>query len=278
VNQLLYLDGKIEIDVSQSVLMIELGNHHIFYGIMNMADKQLVKAGFYTGSNQQDDEALLNQVFEKHSELQDSFFQVIASFSVPRQLLIPEKFYQEHSTTILLDFFHGQQAEGKLISEKVEGHEFANVYFAPQYGYDWINRHFSNSKFFHTYNTGIRNIDFDDEAVAQLVVDFKPYHITVYVIKYKQLQLAQMFPYESPEDVVYYLAKICFQFGIQQNEVLIKVEGLVDAESPAYKHLEKYFYNIKFGTLPGTVRLHEIFNEHPPHFFSSLYKIAACVS
>lgn len=275
---MLNIDGKTNGVASQSVLMMEIGSHHIFYGILNKADQQLVKAAFYTGSHQQDEEVLLQQVVDKHTDLQDNYFQVICSFSIPRQLLVPEKFYQDQSAQTLLDLLHGAPSDGKLIIEKVDGYDFHNIYQVPLYAYDWVQRQYSNAKFFHTYTTGVRSLNLDDEAASQVVIDFKPYHFTVYVIKLKQLQLVQMFPYEAPADVVFYLAKICFQFGLRQDEVKVKVEGLVDAASPAYQHLEKYFHHVSFASGPEHIRMHEHFNAHPPHYYSSLYKMALCVS
>lgn len=277
MNQLLNILPNAGTDAAQSVLLMEAGPQHVFFGVMSMGAKEIQQTAFYSG-NQQEEEVLLYQVFEKHPELKTSFYQVIIAFQVARNILIPEKFYQEQSTHALLEVLHGQSNNHKVISEKVEGFDFYNVYQAPQHIYDWMNRYYSNAKYYHGYTVGIRNIQLQPDETPQLIVDFKPLQITVYAVKHNLLQLVQMFPYESPTDVVYYLARICFQLGILQQEVKIIIEGLIDESSAAYANLHKYFTHVQFGHVPDQVRFTDDFKEHPAHFFSSIYKLATCVS
>ena len=277
MNQLLNIIPVAKPDAAQSVLLMEVGPQHIFYGIMGMGNNEIQQAAFYSGSPQEE-ENLLYQVFEKHPELNTSFYQVIIALHVAQNVLIPEKFYQENSTSTLLEVLHGQASNHKVISEKVEGFDIYNVYQAPQYMYDYMNRHYSHAKYLHGYTAGIRNIHFPPDVTPQLIVDFKPSQITVYAVKHNQLQLVQMFPYESPADVIFYLAKICFQLGILQHEVKIIIEGLIDESSAAYLNLQKYFTHVQFGQVPDLVRFAEDFKQHPVHFYSSLYKLATCVS
>ena len=277
MNQLLNIQPDAQADAAQSVLLMEVGPQHVFFGVMGMGNNEIQQVAFYSG-NQQEEEVLLYQVFEKHPELKNSFYQVIIAWQVAQNILIPEKFYQEQSTNTLLEVLHGQTNNHKVISEKVEGFDFYNVYQAPQHMYDWMNRHYSHAKYLHGFTAGIRNIHFPPDETPQLIVDFKPSQITVYAIKHNQLQLVQMFPYESPADLVFYLARICFQLGILQQEVKIIIEGLIDESSAAYASLHKYFTHVQFDQVPDQVRFTEDFKEHPAHFFSSIYKLAACVS
>src|SRR5690606_14261052 len=224
VKQLINILPDTKPDEAQSVLLMEGGMQHVFFGIMSMGSNEIQQASFYSCSKQEE-EVLLYQLFEKHPGLKSSFYQVIIAFQVAQNVLIPEQFYQEHSTKTLLEILHGHTNNNKVISEKVEGFDFYNVYQAPQANFDWWNRQYSNAKYFHSYTAGIRNILLLPDETPQLVVDFKPFHITVYAVKHNQLQLVQIFPYESPADVVYYLARICFQLGILHQDVKIIVEG-----------------------------------------------------
>lgn len=277
MNQLINILPNNTPDEAQSVLLMELGKQHVFFGIMSIGSHEIQQAAFYS-CNKQEEDILLYQVFEKHPELKYSFYQVIIAFQVAQNVLIPDQFFQEHSTKTLLEVLHGQMNGNKVITEHVEGFDFYNVYQAPQLNFDWLNRHYSNAKYFHSYTAGIRNIHLLPDESPQLVIDFKPSNITVYGIKHNQLQLVQLFPYESPADVVYYLARICFQLGILHQDVKIIVEGLIDESSAAYTNLLKYFTHVQFGQVPDLVRFSENFNEHPAHFFSSIYKLATCVS
>jgi len=95
------------------------------------------------------------------------------------------------------------------------------------------------------------------------------------VKKNKQLQLAQAYSYKTPLDVVYYLLKICYEFGLDQSEVFVILSGLIDQDSAMYSELHSYFLNLYFAQ-PPPYSVPE--NEYPHHYFTSLYNLAACVS
>ena len=119
MNQLLNIQPVAKADAAQSVLLMEVGPQHVFFGVMGMGNNEIQQVAFYSG-NQQEEEVLLYQVFEKHPELKNSFYQVIIAWQVAQNILIPEKFYQEQSTNTLLEVLHGQTNNHKVISEKVE--------------------------------------------------------------------------------------------------------------------------------------------------------------
>jgi hypothetical protein len=100
-------------------------------------------------------------------------------------------------------------------------------------------------------------------------------HFRVAVYKGLQLQLVQQYSFVSPLDVVYYLLKICTEFGLSQQDTLLSVSGFITAGSALYKELHQYFLNIRFAIL-------ETFlidgQEVPKHYFSSLYNLSACAS
>jgi hypothetical protein len=98
------------------------------------------------------------------------------------------------------------------------------------------------------------------------------------VIKNNSILLAQIFAYSKPADILYWLLKICKELSLSQNEVKLSISGLIDGRSAMYKELDQYFLNIEFASIANGVKLSNPFHEYPIHFFSSLYKLAACVS
>jgi hypothetical protein len=89
------------------------------------------------------------------------------------------------------------------------------------------------------------------------------------------VQLAQVYAYKTPLDVVYFLLKICYEFALDQSEVFLILSGLIDQDSAMYAELYNYFLNLHFAQAP-LFSLPE--NDYPHHYFTSLYNLAACVS
>ena len=113
---------------------------------------------------------------------------------------------------------------------------------------------------------------------SSMIVDFKTDSFSVVARQNGSLLLAQIFNYTSAADVLYYLLKICKQFSLPQNEVHVFLSGLVDKQSAMFKELYQYFLNIQFASLQNQVKLGESFNDYPEHYFTSLSRLAACVS
>ena len=110
-----------------------------------------------------------------------------------------------------------------------------------------------------------------------MFIDFKTAEFSVVIIKSNKLLLAKTFSYATPDDVLYYLLKCCQQLNISQQTVRLSLSGLIEKDSAVYRELYKYFINLEFESLPADIKLAEALTEHPPHYFSSISKLAACV-
>jgi len=89
------------------------------------------------------------------------------------------------------------------------------------------------------------------------------------IIQNNQLLLARCFVCSGEEDMNYQLLNSCKQLHILPATVLVKVQGLIEAQSPLYAALEKYFANITFSTA-DTSTWDSIFKDVPPHYFTAL--------
>jgi hypothetical protein len=99
----------------------------------------------------------------------------------------------------------------------------------------------------------------------------------VAVFKGTDIQLMQSYSYQTPDDVSYYLLAICKRFNISQEKVTLIVAGLLDEQSRLYQELLKYFLQVQWDQLSGSVKLDAPFAAFPDHYFSPLLKMALCV-
>ena len=97
------------------------------------------------------------------------------------------------------------------------------------------------------------------------------------VYKAGELQLIQTFAYQTPEDAAYYLLLICKQFKIAQTDLVLKISGLIDAQSALYTELLKYFEHVQHEGIPAELSTAGILDEYPSHYFSPLLKMSLCV-
>jgi Protein of unknown function (DUF3822) len=264
-----------ELNPSQAVLLMEVGETHCCFAIVDFANQMMVQLAYYT-MDEKDDENSLQTILETHPELRQSFRQTIVSYYLPESLLIPAKFYDYEETQKMLATMY-EEGSNTVVSESISEWQVYNSYRIPSAIHEFLSRSYSTGSFWHTYSITLKN-GWDKNEAGKMLVDFKVDTFSAILIRENSLQLAQIFCYRKAEDVLYWLLKICKQFSTSQNDVKIILSGLIDRQSAVFKELYQYFLNIEFASTENDIQLSRDFEEYPVHFFSSLYKLASCVS
>jgi hypothetical protein len=151
-----------------------------------------------------------------------------------------------------------------------------NVYRLPSSLQSAAAWKFLSGKFWNIYTVLLKDQSTSEEGT--MIVDFTPDQFSILIIKERKLLLAKTLSYSSPEDVLYYLLKACQQLHLSQQTVKLLLSGLIEKDSAIYRELYKYFINIEFESLKGEVKLAEALTTHPEHYYSSISKLASCVS
>ena len=264
-----------ELNSSQAVLLMEIGETHCCFAILDYANQMIVQSGCYTFTETEKGD-ILQKVLQEHKELKNSFRQTVIGYYMPENILIPSKFYRYEETQTLLQALY-EKGQNIVVSESVPEWQLYNAYQVPASIHQLINRSFATGNFWHVHSVILKN-GVEPHEGGNLIVDFKTDSFCVIAIKNNSVQLAQIFPYIKVEDILYWLLDICRQFSLPQTEVKLVLSGLIEKKSAIFKELYQYFLNIEFASVTDDIRLSGDFYEYPSHFFSSLFKLALCVS
>ena len=264
-----------DLNSSQAVLLMEVGEVHCCFAIMDYANQMMLQLGYYT-ADERDDGDVLKRVLEAHDELKHSFRQTIIGYYFPENLLIPSKLYRFEEAQSLLQSLY-EKAHNFVVSESIADWNMYNSYYVPAPVHDLLSRRFSTGNFWHMHSVVLKN-DTGNCEHGKLYVDFKTDSFSVVALGNNSLLLAQIFYYAKAEDVLYWLLKTCEQHSMSQNEVQLVLSGLIDRQSAVFKELYQYFLKIEFATVENDIQLSGAFDDYPVHFFSSLYKLASCAS
>jgi len=263
------------VNTSQANLLMEIGETHCCFAIVGHPDQMMIQSVYYAAEeNDRDD--MLKKILQVHPELKQSFRQTVIGYYMRENILIPSKLYHFEETKKLLQALY-EKDHNATISESVSEWQLYNAYNVPVSLHELLSRSFATGNFWHVYSVILKN-KIEQHEGGKLVIDFKTDSFSVVVIKHHSILLAQIFAYSKPADILYWLLKICKELSLSQNEVKLLISGLIDKRSAMYKDMEQYFFDIEFASVANGVRLSNPFHEYPIHFFSSLYKLAACVS
>lgn len=250
-----------------------IGKRHCIFAVMNYLSKELMEFGYYTTSDQEED---YKKFFEETEALNSRYYHAAIAYDAAETIQIPSAVYKYEDGYLHVDTVYGKSVHTAVVSENVPGWNLYNVYRLPASLQSAASWKFLSGKFWNIYSVYLKNHPADYNE--SLFVDFKTDEFTVLAFKENKLQLAKTFSYSTPEDVLYYLLKITRQMGLSQQTVKLSLSGLVEKDSAIYSELYKYFINIEFESLSGDIKLAEPLQIHPCHYYSTISKLATCVS
>lgn len=219
----------------------------------------------------------LSEILTGDEHLQRHFAEAFLVYHYTDSNLIPEKFFAIDLNKPITEIVYGNARKGLLLNDKVQGWDLYNIYRIPREVHSLLQQKFSAGKYWH-YNTlllsGVEKESLEGDTIKVVIAADK---FAVVAFKGQQLQLAQSYHYQTPEDVSFQLLALALQFGIDQETVNLKVSGLMDEQSILYQELLKYFNQLEWEQLPGETSAEEGFENFPSHYFSPLLKMALCV-
>ncbi len=276
MKQLFNLTDNLPVVPGQSTLLLETGSAYSAFAILNKATNEVNRLFYYEKDNEEEDQLLL--MHGKHEELGNAFADVLISYCFPETVLVPAAYYTTADAKNMLQLVHNTEPWlAKEVADHVPEWHLYNVYSVPRQVIAWMNRKFHSGKYWHCHTLALNAAAAFSERGGMLV-DFKTNQFSVVLAKAHQLLLAQTFVYEQPEDVLFYLLKICNQFLLVQEEVEVLLSGLVEEQSAVYRELYQYFSHLHFRDIPDAVKLPSAAENYPRHFFSSLLNLATCAS
>lgn len=257
---------------ANSVLLMIAGKRHCSFAVMNYLSKELVEFGYYTSNEEEED---YKKFFEETEALNTRYYQAAIAYDADETVQIPSSVYKYEEGQLHLDTVYGKTVHTTVVSENVVGWNLHNVYRLPSSLQSAASWKFLSGKFWSMYSVLLKNYTSSGQSIA---VDFKTDEFTVLIVSENKLLLAKTYSYSSPDDVLYHLLKACQQLGLSQQTVKLFLSGLIEKDSAIYRQLYKYFKNVEFESLSGGVKLSSELTDHPEHFYSSISKLAACVS
>ena len=268
-----HLKSVTEYNPANSVLLMIAGKRHCSFAVMNYLSKELVEFGYYTSNDEVED---YKNFFEETDTLNTRYYQVAIAYDANETIQVPSVVYKYEDGQLHLDAVYGKSIHTTVVSENVPGWNFYTIYRLPTALQSAASWKFLSGKFWNIYSVLLKNYPNSNADVMQ--VDFKTDEFSVLIVKENRLKLAKTFAYSAPEDVLYYLIKTCRQLDLSQQTCSLFLSGLIEKDSAIYRELYKYFVHVEFAPLTGEVKLAEALAVHPEHYFSSISKLAACVS
>jgi Protein of unknown function (DUF3822) len=274
VKQIFNISKEGDHSTAKRVLAIKIGARHCNFSISEYKATQLFRLAWYSGGEISENN--LRDIYIKHPELRGSFHKVLVCYDHPESIFVPDSYYKQDDSRVMLETMYGRNGKDVIINEAVSGWQLQNIYSVPQDVKDWVTGHFSLAQQWHNSTIAIKHINTTDFE-GGLLIDFREFDFSVIVSKANKLLMVQTYFYSAPSDVIYYLLKICKEFLFMQEQVRLTISGLVEKESALYRELYQYFLQVRFREPFWQIPVSEQ-QEYPAHFFTALNDLSLCAS
>jgi hypothetical protein len=221
---------------------------------------------------------MMQDILETDELLSRHTNETVVIYNFSESNIVPASYFNADINKPLTEMVFGNANKGLILSERIDSWDLFNLYRIPRDIHRLVQQRFPARKYWHYYSIQMAAFERNDEPRGALMkIIFYGDKFIVTAVKDHSLHLVQTYTYETPEDVCYYLLCLCRILEVSQNDVVLKISGLIDEDSILYTDLLKYFRNIEWDGIPAGVATDGLLNEFPSHYFSPLVRMAACV-
>src|SRR4051812_25667861 len=130
-----------ELNASQANLLMEIGETHCCFAVVDHANKMIVHSVYYaTDGTDKDD--VLKKILQTHPELKRSFRQTVIGYYVRENVLIPSRFYHYEETKKLLQTLY-EKEQNTTVTESISEWQLHNAYNVPVSLHEMLGRSFA---------------------------------------------------------------------------------------------------------------------------------------
>jgi len=257
-------------------LYILAGRHSVSFLCANLASTAFYWLRIYHYVKDNTQQTIQNQLQEILAEpcFDKDFSTVNIIWTFENHLLVPSSLYQSNTSADMLDLLYGESSDGNTQHEFVQALQAYLVYKVPAVIKNIFLAQFPLCHPVHEaglipsiYNT----------STDLFYAHFAPGNFCLMVRKNGQLNFFRHFDYATPEDAAYHILSTCKALQLEPATIELQASGMINEDSALYLELYKYIKGISFLSLPAEWSDLNVWQENPPHYFSHLFAIAACV-
>ena len=265
-----------EIDFNTAQLFVEAGPMGFSLVVLGTDNcfKAVILYPFSSDISEHDLIEKLKTICNSEDLLKKHYHKTHIFWAFTESILVPAALLNADQNQQMLNLVFGDAMQGVVHSDFLYKHNLHNVYRIPKPVNEMLSAALPFATQTHLYSA-IVNRDMPDGN--HLFSIFYSNSLTIMLCSDAKLQVIQNFDYTHADDCVFHLLNVCKGFNVHPDAVTLHINGMIDQHSGLYDSIYKYFLHIEFDTLSGVYHYDEAIKNNPPHFFSHLFSLAACV-
>lgn len=260
---------------SSNQLIAEIGHHHI---ALMAKDETTIQAFelYEIKSNQNDWESIFTATANFSKLLDKTYNSNTIYLNISEALIVPAEKFRQESMEPYLAAVYGNENDYKCEADIIGiPTNPATIYRFSTKLNEAIAKRFTTYTYKHSYTKILENLLSNERMLMEMLkVQFYEKTMVVTVIYGNKLMLMQSYPYNSPEDIIYYLLNIVQEFSLNVKSTPVEVSGTLDIASRHFELLENVFGRLSLETVSTDSIFKEHINVANAHFYTPFYNLS----
>lgn len=193
--------------------------------------------------------------------------------------LLPSPLFRPGDEATYLRLHHPIDPQHEMVHHYLHSSlEMVNVFAAEKSLADWFQYNYPNGRLLHQTSALLAGVLHQSEQAAprRLYLSIGQQEVTILAVRDKRLEFCNVFPFSTPEDLIYYTILVMQELQLNPDQDAVVVWGDLMHDSELFTVLRKYIRNIRFGNRPFDLgysyRLNDVFE----YRFFELYALHLC--
>ncbi len=257
-------------------LAIEIGSHQMVCMVQNTANSEIDAIEiFQLEQNNADWSDIFFEIKQNSRLIGPSYSNVVVFHNSEEALILPLEKMSATAAENYLSLIYGSDERSDTKFDSIQTSlPTVTIYRIRKSLTEILNRNFLLYKTQHSYTrilNDLLNRDIDSHVFLKLIVYHK--HFIIALVVEGKLQLIQSYPFNVPDDILYYAISITQQSGAPSLQAHIEISGMIDFHQGLLEQLKKSFGIISFDILPDEDNIHAKPSNYASYFFTPFYKL-----
>jgi hypothetical protein len=271
------VDESIELlGLDNCLLFVELDSIEISFAVRAVKNNRFVAFRVYNyNSNDELSHLLEADEFLNHKAYQKTMVSIVNIKST----LVPEALYEETKKVALLSFNHTLNSDESVAKDDFRFFDAKNIFAVNDDCISLLEQHFSQPFFHHCSTTFIERVLLKNKNKKEIVVNANLHRqqLELAVAKDNQLLYFNSFNCQSAEDFIYYIMFMYEQLGLNPEQNILELSGILTLHSSYLTISKKYIRFVQFALRNDNKDFSYGFENLPAHQYQTLFDLSLCV-
>ncbi|GAB2792421.1 hypothetical protein HNQ93_003600 [Hymenobacter luteus] len=193
--------------------------------------------------------------------------------------LLPASLFRAGDEATYLRLHHNTDAQREQVLHYTHpGLEITNIFAAERTLAEWFQATYPEGRLLHHTSALLEGIAHQNEqgSSRRIYLSISYQEVTLLAMRDKQPEFCNVFPFSTPEDLIYYTILVMQELQLNPDQDVVTVWGDLTHDSELFTILRKYIRNIRFGNRPYDLgysyRLNDVFE----YRYFELYALHLC--